>query len=309
MSHLDGFIITDPKPYQTVGGHFVISGSVPIKLLGETSGFTHSIIYDFLEVHGRTIMGSSVDINLPTRTGDPEQIINFSFTFHDLNYLTNGWIIQSQGRMAIRLSLNGGNHDIEQNEVFLPIIFSIPEPLEGFSKELIDKHETIEKRVKQYRVDSNKYIQELGLITKRRADFFEKSKEYNSDLSRELTDELAEELSYVMDSIGGDTEIQALEEKYKESLEWSGPLLHGTIGWMNGFSFRVYSNDHGKHFHVIHKEKEINARFSFPQIKLIDYKGKSSELNKKVIKLIQEYFTEPKNFRKLEQELAKQVSS
>lgn len=307
MSKQRKIIITHPRPYEIVGRSFLILGTIPMTLIGEVQGFSHRLLLDLLEVHGKTIMGSSVDIDIPTRTEDQNQIINFEFPFH-VHDLNNRWIVQSQGRMAIRLALPSLQFEGDQAEVFLPVIFNIGEPQGGFDKYLIQRHLTIESRVKQYRVDSRKYAEKLGLIMQRRKDFFELSKNTLPDESREVTSNIAEDLSYLLSSIGGDDEIGSLQEQYKESLEWSGPLLHGTIGWLNGFSFQVYSKDHDNHFHVIHREKEINARFSFPGIELISYKGKSNEISNKIIKAIQTYFKKPENFNKLAAELSKQVS-
>ncbi|MBW4061567.1 hypothetical protein HJC99_03305 [Candidatus Saccharibacteria bacterium] len=40
----------------------------------------------------------------------------------------------------------------------------------------------------------------------------------------------------------------------------------------NGIKIVVHSNDHGSHFHIQHEGRELDARFSFPTIELINYK-------------------------------------
>ena len=93
-----------------------------------------------------------------------------------------------------------------------------------------------------------------------------------------------------------------MSTKYKKAIEWRGPLLGGAVGIMNGFEFRVYSHDHDKHFHVIHKGKRINARFSFPKIELINYKNSKNSIGSKEISRIVEFFKNTNNFKKLEAE-------
>lgn len=91
---------------------------------------------------------------------------------------------------------------------------------------------------------------------------------------------------------------------YKIVRKQNSGQLAGTVGTIKGFSFTVYSNDHGKHFHVIDKGKGINARFSFPQIELLNYKTKN-KIRPKDIKLIKNYFSNPANFIRLEFEFQK----
>ena len=100
-------------------------------------------------------------------------------------------------------------------------------------------------------------------------------------------------------------EKEALDKKYQDALNWRGPLVTGIAGRLKGFEFRVYSDDHGKHFHVLHKERAIDARFSYPDIQLMNYKSAKNLIGSRQVKAIQEYFKVPSNFKKLEQEFAK----
>ena len=100
-----------------------------------------------------------------------------------------------------------------------------------------------------------------------------------------------------------------LEEKYRDAIERRGPLLRGIVGKMDGFDMYVYSRDHDpKHLHIIHKERGIDARFSFPQIEFIEYKGRSNTIGRREIDRIREYFRIAENFEKLSSEFQKQIS-
>lgn len=105
-----------------------------------------------------------------------------------------------------------------------------------------------------------------------------------------------------------DKQEKALKEKYKEAIKRRGPFFRGLVGTMDGFDFRVYSGDHEpKHFHVIHKGRGIDARFSFPDIELISYKGLSSTIGSKESKKIRELFKIPENFKRLSSEFQRQI--
>jgi hypothetical protein len=93
-----------------------------------------------------------------------------------------------------------------------------------------------------------------------------------------------------------------LTDKYKDALEWQGPLAGASMFRINGFIFKIYSHDHDRHFHIIHKGKGIDARFSFPEIELINYKESKNILSSKEKKTIQEFLREEKNFKKIEDE-------
>lgn len=93
-----------------------------------------------------------------------------------------------------------------------------------------------------------------------------------------------------------------LEEKYKDAIEWRGPLSRGAICKMDGFEYRLYSHDHDKHFHIIHKGRGINARFSFPEIELINYKNAITSIRSKEKEKLIEFIKKPEHFKRLERE-------
>src|SRR3989344_1621758 len=105
-----------------------------------------------------------------------------------------------------------------------------------------------------------------------------------------------------------DRREEELKEKYKDALEWQGPLAEGIVSRFNGFELRVYSDDHDSHFHVIHKGKGIDARFSFPGLELMSYKSSQNTIGSKEEKKIQEYCRQPNIFKKFEEEFSKRES-
>lgn len=86
-------------------------------------------------------------------------------------------------------------------------------------------------------------------------------------------------------------------------------IRKGMVARMNGFRFVVYSDDHGKHFHIIHRERGIDARFSFPNIKLIDYKQDRNTISSKEENNIRVFFENPIYFAKLKKDFEKRDSS
>jgi len=102
-----------------------------------------------------------------------------------------------------------------------------------------------------------------------------------------------------------DRDEEKLNKKYKDVIEWQGPLCGATIGNMDGFKFMVFSNDHDKHFHVIHKGRGVDARFSFPGIDLINYKNTGNYISSKEKSRIVDYFRVAGNFKILEAEFSR----
>jgi hypothetical protein len=300
-------IVEDPKPYQKVSGSFMIYGAISPSLFKKDSNFNFSLSIEVLEVNGKTISASSVQFYPPKNTHDLNQFIKFKFIFDFQNLmggLSNGWITSSQGRMTIRLSLMDTSVQNIQNEIFLPIILDIQEPVGGYDLEIIKKHETIEQRVGQYRQDYKSYQEELGEMFKRRQELYNMSLTDVVGEFIEVNEDLAEEVFFIIES-EHDSEKRLLDEKYKDAITCYGPMLRGLVGRQNGYDFRVYSNDHGRHFHVIHKERGINARFSFPEINLINYKKSKNIINTKTKEKIRDFFRIQSNFNRLEAEFLK----
>lgn len=76
----------------------------------------------------------------------------------------------------------------------------------------------------------------------------------------------------------------------------------GVVDRLDGYVFQVFSNDHGKHFHVIHKGNEVNARFSFPEINLLSYANNKNTLSAKELKRIKTFFSDGENMKRMQNE-------
>lgn len=301
-----------PRPFQKVGAKFIISGKIPKTWL-ETrfGGINNSIGLELIDINARTVMGTSFYLG---KKEAKSWFLKFkkrlyflnTFQFSDLNI---GFIKESQGRMTIKLS---GQNENEQS-IYLPVIVKFFEPKGGASPEIINKHGKIGKTIKQYNEDLKTYYQGLDKIQERRIikneilkEDEEKMNQYAGDWSivggvLEILNQ-AENFNDNYPFTQEDLEEKQLGEKYKDALKWQGPLLGGAVGRMDGFEFRIYNNDHDKHFHVIHKGKGINARFSFPKIELINYKTAKTSINRKEKDKIISFFQEPDNIKRLEHE-------
>ena len=157
--------------------------------------------------------------------------------------------------------------------------------------------------VLQYDDDIKRYDSELEALENKRLNAIGQSNKLQDELGIEEGDFLYG-IFGALESLEDEERLQ-LETKYKDALEWAGPRFGGGVGRLNGFVFIVYSNDHGKHFHVLHKGRGVNARFSFPDIDLINYKNSRNVINSKEVEVIRKYFQDPLNFEKLKSEFKK----
>lgn len=306
-------IIFKPKPYQEVGAKFIISGKVPAAWLKTDFGsFNNSIFLDLIDINAHVVMGISIYIGEQKTSNWFSRFKKRIYFFKVFQFLTEANIRESQGRMTIKLS---GQNENEQS-IYIPIIVKFFEPKGGASPEIIDKHGKIGETIKQYNEDLKTYYQELDKIQERRIRKNEILKEDEEKMNQYAGDwnivggvlEILNQAENFNDNYPftqEDLEEKQLGEKYKDALKWQGPLLGGAVGRMDGFEFRIYSNDHDKHFHVIHKGKGINARFSFPNIELINYKAAKTSINKKEKDKIISFFQEPDNLKRLEHEFQK----
>jgi hypothetical protein len=118
---------------------------------------------------------------------------------------------------------------------------------------------------------------------------------------------LVDDLFRTIESVE-DEELLNLNRKYSEAIEWE-PRFGGTVGAQNGFVYTAFSNDHGPHFHVVHRGRGINARFSFPAIELLSYKEIGDGMARKEIRAVQEFFRIPSNKTRMAKELAKRIDA
>jgi len=300
--------LIQPKLYQEVGAKFIIAGWVPKDWLRFGKRIDYRISLEFYGIDAQVFMGSSINFypHLPGWLLKLKKRIYFQdiagFTWTNIPFLE-----KSQGCINIRLD----GCDKEQT-LFIPLIVKQFVPKNGISQEIKDKHGRIGEIVKQYEKDLENYNKGIAEIMASR-----KAKDNNEDprylcgpnafFSSEIlkiiesSDDNFREYAYSEE----DKRERGLNEKYKDALEWRGPLLRGIVSQFNGFELRVHSDDHGKHFHIIHKGKGINARFSFPEMHLVSYVNSRNTIGSKLEKSIREFCLQPEIFKKFEEEFQK----
>lgn len=99
-----------------------------------------------------------------------------------------------------------------------------------------------------------------------------------------------------------DKKLNELFIKYEYIINSKYQPKTGLAGKLNGFEFRVYSNDHDMHFHIIHRGKGVNARYSFPEIELMNYKNYKNIITSSQQAKIKEFFSDENNFNRLKKE-------
>lgn len=303
--------ITTPKAYQRVGNEFILSGWIN---------------KDYFRASRQRISAWFVDINCFEFIvfSVPIQIQNSfiskfrkSFKFSvklQFNQFNIPFIERVQGRIALKL-------EEEEERIYIPIIVSDFEiASRDFDPDVLQKHGHIGERIVQYKKDLKNYYEELAGI-RERSDFkinvttdkeritivdIEDDEILRKLLSVLSLNELEFEQQYKFAKQA--QEERRLMEKYREAITWRGPLARGTAHQWNGFKFIVHSNDHDindKHFHIIHIGKGVDARISFPELKLISYDGHSKSISSKEEKEIIKIFQDPQVFKKMESEFEK----
>lgn len=307
-------ILSQPKPFDEVGVEFIISGSIPISWLKLEygSGFSNSLSLELLDTMGKTGMGSSIPMPRVNWLAKFFKILLFAVRFRFDGFFNPNFIQSAQGRIVIRLS---GRNEKEQS-LFIPLTVPELEPPGGPDADVIQRHGRVGEMIKQYEEDLINYYKDSEQIRasrKAKDDNKEPKYLYGQDVSiaseilkiLEESEEKFEDYAYAEE----DRREQELELKYKDALDWRGPLFHGIVSKFGGFELRVYSDDHDKHFHVIHKGKGINARFSFPEMRLISYVSSRNTIGSKEEQKIRELCFKPEVFAKLEKEFAKRTQS
>lgn len=299
--------VIKPKPYERVGWEFILLGRIDKSCLKTSWGSTdYRVLGGFVDINGfefASTINADVWPDIFSRfTGK----LRFSAKaqFSELNI---HFIKQSQGCIALKLSASK-----EGVEFFIPLIVEGFEPEGGIDTKIKARHGKIGELVKQYEQDLRDYHKEISKInTSRKAkDNYNNPKHLQGagvsiafDIYKILEDseESFEEYLYSDE----DKCERELEEKYKDALAWRGPLLKGVVSQFSGFDLTVYSDDHDSHFHVIHRGKGINARFSFPEIQLLNYKNSISTISSKQEKAIREHCQKTEIFDKFKIEFEK----
>jgi hypothetical protein len=303
-------IITSPVPLQEIGAKFNLVGSVPKSLLVHPLGVVDMRLFiDYIDIEGKTFIATTLHVRKPPILS---RLFSERCVFGQVEermWMSHGFIEKSQGRITLKIS---GHEKVEP--VYIPLIVKGFEPKEGVSPEIAEKHAVVGETIKQYEQDLEDYYKELEQIRgSRKAKNKGQEPQHlhwqNIFIASEIFKILDEsEESFVEYAYSEeDSREQELEEKYKNALNWRGPLLRGMVSQFGGYELTVYSNDHGNHFHIIHKGKGINARFSFPEMKLVSYSKSENTIGSKEEKKIREYCLKPDVFEKFEKEFQKRT--
>ncbi len=284
--------ITTPNPYQVVEVKFDLLGKVPRSWLLHGK---YGLSVDWLDSNGNDLPMSGPNVNtLPALFSWFKKVRFYSRV--DLSYFASS----EHPRGLILIVETYENH---RRPFYLPVIIAGTNEIYRIEHEELRKKlsDTVKKIIKR-KEEWESYTKELGELRKSIVD--------NKDVVEgifEILDQSEDNFTPFSQS-EEELEEAALDEKYKEAIAWRGPLFRGIAGKMDGFEMRVHSDDHGQHFHVIHKGKGVNARFSFPNMELMNYISKTT-IDTKTQKKIQEFCKRQNIFANLGEEFKKRFST
>jgi hypothetical protein len=297
-----------PKPFEYVGAKFSVSGWVHLSWFeSDITGMSDWSIYvDYLALDSKTFMGTTVSPKLDDQNMRGDKVW---FTIDcELNAINIPFIQKSHGRVTLKV--DSPNSKIPA--VYLPLIVKQFETTLTDEEEIKKMHSEVGNKEVQYEQDLRNYNEEMRKVYEsRKAKDGGKKYQHLHGESAMLGFEifkLLEEYEEVFKDYTYDEEDrreEELNEQYIDALEWRGPLAEGIVSRFGGFELRVYSDDHDRHFHVIHRDKGIDARFSFPDMQLINYKSSKTTIGSKAEKKIREYCVQPDILKKFEEEFGK----
>lgn len=299
-------IIDEPRPFGEVSMTFNLSGWISKKWLGIGKGNIREFSLELINMEGTGFMTSTVELNIPA--GFEAKIRRRFYFSKRISFLPMSipFIQKSGGRIVLKVY----GKDEERQSIFVPVIVTKFRTIEHEDSSTIRKHGRIKELIDQYKKDITAFYQKMEEVARHRKEI---DGEANQKFCFHVNDPLISSGIYKMlQSADNSDEVNSydecdrlekeLEQKYKAALVWRGPLAKGMVGSLNGFVFTVYSDDHDKHFHIIHRGKGINARFSFPEINLMSYVNMKNKIGSKEIAKIKKYFVDPENFERLTKE-------
>ncbi len=194
--------IIKPKPYESVGAQFILSGRVSKSCLKTDWGsMDYRILGSLVDVDGFEFANTvSADVECRSHSIFKKKL-NFS-TVVQFSQFNVPFIKKSQGRITLKLSAQQKKCDI-----FLPLIVSKLEPKGGANQSTIEKQKSIGKRISQYEKDLQNYNAEMERI-------------------RKITTKKDGDIE-ICDYAERDRLEAELEEKYKDAIKWRGPLFAG----------------------------------------------------------------------------------
>lgn len=286
----DSIRITSPKAFQVVGVKFRMFGDLPKSFLLHGQ---YGLGIDWVDIEGNDLPMSGPLAHTFRSIFPWSNRVSFlssvNLSYFDPKEYARGLILiieTYEGERAFHL------HPV--------IIEGTKESSETELQELRDELSNGVEKTKRLREDWENYKKELNKLGE--------SLLGDSVIREGVFEILDKTLQTFTPFSESDEDKQRLEldKKYKETLSRHGPLLRGIAGRMEGFEIRVYSDDHGKHFHVVHKEKGIDARFSFPEMELLSHIS-AIKIGAKTKKKIQEFCKRPEIFANLEKEFTKRI--
>jgi len=290
--------ITYPKAASVTLSPVLFAGLMPEAWLGGTRRF----LVDVEDADGGFIMCQGIDVHSGLFSRWTKKYWFFtalSTGDATLFYLQNGSVV------FLKIRRMGSRETLD-----IPVILQIGKTkpsLKTVPLELIARSQERTRERQRLEQQLDDYNKEIMLLYEGRRQQYDSG--YDEGVYQAVRDEeLLGGLREILET-SEDLERTELDERYKEAIEWRGPLFRGVVGRKDGYIFTVYSNDHGKHFHVLHKQKEIDARFSFPEIELMSYKGSRNIIPSKDISRIQQYFKDPPHFGLLEAEFEKRTQN
>ncbi|PIX62516.1 hypothetical protein COZ45_00980 [Candidatus Uhrbacteria bacterium CG_4_10_14_3_um_filter_41_21] len=290
--------VISPKRFDKVGANFLIEIQVSDELRNQIMNDEKIVHYQLIDAFGCEFMGGSLRNFLISSLDENKLYTQFNFSYTNIPFIKN-----SYGRVALKLELG-----FNESRVFIPVI--LPQFVQELvPKQILRQHSRIESVIKRLERRLRVYEKKTAKIDRK------KEKIVGDPVTKEpghthVSWEFGSEMFDLVDSLDCEEDNkfakligkqERLDEKYQDAIEWMGPRLGGRVGQLDGFDFIVYSNDHDRHFHAIHRGKGLNACFSFPDIELTHCKNKN-QIRSKDVKKILSYFKNQKNFNRLEEE-------
>ena len=270
-----------------VGVNICISGWVDLKWFESKDKLRNwwEVGVEYLALDRKPFMGGFLSFNLVEEEARKNKI-KFS-AFCELISFNIPFIQKSHGRMVIEIESPNGKPSI-----YLPVIVKQFEDEQTMTPDIIKKHFEVGETVSRYKREIEIYYKEMAKIYEDRE---KKDEGRNYDYLYGIEGGMmASEIFKILESgeeifndyiyAEEDRREEELGEKYKDAIDWIGPSVDGLISKFEGFELRVYSNDHDQHFHVIHRGNGINARFSFPDMQLLNYKSLKTTISSKAEK-------------------------
>lgn len=299
--------IETPKPYDYIGARFTISGWVHLSWFeSDAGGLDWRMFVDYLSLDIKTFMGTSPSPKLDDQNMKGDKV---HFLIECELHSTNIHFIQSShGRITIKIA----SPNKAVTPIYLPLIVRQFEDEHTADQEVVRRHAEAGETELRYENELKTYYEEMKRVYESR-----KAKDGEQEYHHLCGDgvmvgyeiyKLLEEDTEQFDEYtysAEDRREEELNEQYKEALDWRGPLAGGVVSRFDGFELRVYSDDHDKHFHVIHKGKGVDARFSFPDMQLMSYKNARTTIGSKAEKKIREYCLQSDVFKRFEEEFKK----